>query len=85
MNSPSRVGGDFLQTGEGDLEHDGLWDTGLHFLIGFLILIFLSTDLDASLVLRVLRSSDTDLSLLALFFLARVLALALASSAFSSV
>ncbi len=88
LNSPSRVGGfffggDFLQTGEGDLEQD-FSVTGLR-LIGFLTLIFLSTDLEEFLTLRVLRSSDRDLSLLVFLSLARVLALALASSLFSSV
>jgi hypothetical protein len=71
LNSPSRVGGFLLggQTflgGEGDLVQD-LSVSGLGFLIGFLTLIFLSTDLEEFLFLRVLRSRDIEPFLLAAY------------------
>ena len=92
LNSPSRVGGfllggilhTFLGGGEGDLEQDDLSVSGLAF-IGFLTLIFLSTDLEVFLFLRVLRSIDAELSLLVFLSFQRVFAFALASSLFSSV
>ena len=100
LNSPSRVGGfllggilhTFLGGGEGDLEQDCFFSGGEHDLsvsglgfIGFLTLIFLSTDLEVFLFLRVLRSIEAELSLLVFLSFQRVFAFALASSAFSSV
>lgn len=83
LNSPSRVGGILLGGGEGDLEQD-LSVSGLA-LTGFLTLIFLSTDLEVFLFLRVLRSIEAELSLQVFLFFQRVFALALASLSCSSV